>query len=109
MIRIRLAELVATKTFALGRRLEMGEVADATGIHRSTLSKMLHTRGYNLTASNIDRLCRFFDCQVQDVLVYVRDEDVPGEVQMSSKGPVPHKAPSAGGTKKKARKPSTKQ
>ena len=87
MIRIRLAEQIAAHAFALGRRVELNEVAEGTGIHRTTLSKMINSRGYNVTASNLDRLCRFFECQVADLLVYVRDEDVPGDIKVSSKGP----------------------
>ena len=89
MIRIRLPELIAKKAFHEGRRVELTEVAAATGIHRSTLSKLIHARGHNLTASNLDRLCRYFQCDVQDVLTYVPDEELLGEVSPTFKGPAP--------------------
>lgn len=77
MIRLRLTELLADESFRRGRRVELQEVAQATGIHRTTLSKMVNVRGYNATLSNIDSLCRFFRCGVGDVATYVPDEEVP--------------------------------
>lgn len=86
MIRLRLTELLADASFRRGRRVEILEVAQATGIHRTTLSKMVNIRGYNATLSNIDALCKFFDCSVGDVATYVADEDVP-TVVVSERSP----------------------
>ncbi len=77
MIRLRLTELLADASFRRGRRVELLEVAQATGIHRTTLSKMVNVRGYNATLSNIDALCKFFGCGVGDIATYVPDRDVP--------------------------------
>lgn len=73
MIRFKLAELIAEHSFRVGRRVGWGEVSEATGVHRSTLSKMINSRGYNSTTDNIDALCRFFGCKVEDVMTYVPD------------------------------------
>jgi DNA-binding Xre family transcriptional regulator len=75
VIRFKLAEVMAEHAFAIGRRVEWQEVSSATGIHRSTLSKMLNTRGYNSTTDNIDSLCKFFGCRVEDLMVYVPDHE----------------------------------
>lgn len=74
MIRFRLAELMADRGFREGRRLEIGELAEATGIHRSTLSRILNVRGSNVTSVNMDALCRFFGCSLGDLAEYVPDE-----------------------------------
>lgn len=74
MIRLRLAEQMADKSFRDKRRHEWKDVAEATGIHRATLSKMLNIPGYNATLENLDKLCCFFQCQVGDLAVYVPDE-----------------------------------
>jgi putative transcriptional regulator len=89
-----LLELRAEKAFKEGRRIEWQEVAAQTGIHRTTLSRMLNTRGCNASASNMDALCRYFGCQVGDLAVYVPDEELDGPVEKSFKGPKP-----AGGRK----------
>jgi DNA-binding Xre family transcriptional regulator len=86
MIRIRLIELMASKSFADGSRVDLGAIAEATGIHRTTLSKIANIRGYNLSASNADRLCRFFNCGVGDLMEYIPDEDVPGVLKKSFMG-----------------------
>ena len=75
MIRFKLAELISDHSFRQGRRVGWGEVSDATGVLRSTLSKMINTRGYNATTHNIDALCKFFGCKVEDVMVFVPDTD----------------------------------
>jgi DNA-binding Xre family transcriptional regulator len=71
VIRFKLAEAIAEFGFHAGRRVEWREVAEATGIHRSTLSKMLNVRGYNATTDSIDRLCTYFGCKVEDLMVHV--------------------------------------
>lgn len=86
MIRFRLGELLTELNFRTGQRIEWQHVAKATGIHRTTLSKMLNIRGYNATTSNIDLLCKYFSCQVGDVIEYVPDEEVEVPVKPSFKG-----------------------
>lgn len=73
MIRLRLAELLAEKAFQEKRRIEWKEVAEHTGMHRTTISKMLNIPGYNASLENLDHLCRYFRCQVGDLAVYVED------------------------------------
>lgn len=71
MLRFRLRELMADKTFIEGERVTFEEISQATGINRTTLSKMANVRGYNTTTDNLDRLCRFFSCSLSDVAEYV--------------------------------------
>ena len=73
MIRFRLTELIADKAFKERRVVSLTEVADATGIHRATLSKMANQPGANIGTDIIDKLCRFFGCQPGDLLMYVDD------------------------------------
>ncbi len=77
MIRFRLKELMADKSFKSAKRLTFEEVASATGITRTTLSKIANTRGYNTTTDNINQLCRFFGCTVGDVMEFMEDEERP--------------------------------
>lgn len=64
---------MADKAFEEGRSITIGEVSSATGIHRATLSKIANERGYNTGSENIDRLCKYFDCAVSDVMEFVPD------------------------------------
>ena len=74
MIRFRLTELIADKAFKERRVVALAEVAEATGIHRATLSKMANQPGANIGSDIIDKLCRYFACQPGELLTYV-DED----------------------------------
>lgn len=71
MLRFRLRELIADKTFNEGRRVTFEEVSQETGINRTTLSKMANTRGYNTTTNNLDQLCKYFKCSLSDLAEYV--------------------------------------
>ncbi len=71
MIRFKIKEMMARKEYELGRRLTIGEVAEATDIHRMTLSKMINRRGYSTTTDHLDRLCAYFGCTLDDVAEYV--------------------------------------
>jgi len=73
MIRFRLAELIADKAFRERRVVSLSEVAEATGIHRATLSKVANQPGANVGTDIIDKLCRYFGCQPGDLLTYLDD------------------------------------
>jgi len=73
MLRFKIKEMIGKKEFDEGRRITIGEVAEAAGIHRMTLSKLINQKGYNTGTENLDRLCRFFDCQIEDLVEYVAD------------------------------------
>jgi len=74
MIRFRLTELIADKAFKERRVVSLTEVADATGIHRATLSKMANQPGANIGTDIIDKLCKYFACQPGELLTYVEDD-----------------------------------
>lgn len=78
MLRFRLKELLAEREFQEGRVITMVEVANSTGIHRMTLSKLANHRGYNPTADVLDRLCNYFNCRIDQLVEHIQDEKVTG-------------------------------
>ena len=74
MIRFRLLELMADYQYKNGRKLTFDELAEKTQIHRATLSKIANQRNAHTRTENIDRLCKFFQCQVGDIMEYEDDE-----------------------------------
>ena len=74
MFRYKLKELLAEREFLEGRVITMVEVANSTGVHRMTLSKLSNHRGYNPTADVLDRLCTYFGCKVEDLVQHIPDE-----------------------------------
>lgn len=106
MIRFRLSELLLDRAFREGRRIELGEVAEATGIHRTTLSKIVNRRGYNATTHNLDRLCAYFACPLADLAVYVADADLDTPVDKAAEG---SKRRTGAGTRSGSTKPAAKK
>lgn len=74
MIRFKIKELIAKKEFSEDRRVTIGEVASAAGIHRMTLSKMINQRSYNTSTENLNRLCAYFGCRVEELVEYVPEK-----------------------------------
>lgn len=74
MIRFKLAEMIEKRQFETGRRVTVSEVAEATGLNRMTLSKILNQRGYSTATDTLDKLCKFFDCKVEDLIEFVAEE-----------------------------------
>ena len=73
MLRFKLKELLAEKEFREGRVITMVEVANQTGIHRMTLSKLSNNRGYNPSADVLDRLCKYFKCRIEQLVEHIPD------------------------------------
>jgi DNA-binding Xre family transcriptional regulator len=74
MIRLRIKELLAEASFRKGERVRLEDVAAQTGIHRATLSSMTNPRGCNTSTDNLDRLCHYFGCQLQELAEYIPSE-----------------------------------
>jgi DNA-binding Xre family transcriptional regulator len=53
--------------------LKLGNVFFGSGKHPVTLFKIAKNRGYNPTLELIDKLCEFFDCELTDLLVRVKN------------------------------------
>lgn len=77
MIRFRIKEQMADLSFRTGVRVRLDDVAEGTGIHRVTLSKIGSPKGCNTSTDNLDRLCNFFGCQIQDLVEYIPSQPPP--------------------------------
>jgi putative transcriptional regulator len=73
VIRFKVKELLAEKEFQEARVITLAEIAKETAIHRATLSKIANERGYNTGTDNVDRLCAYFECDIQDLLQRIPD------------------------------------
>lgn len=74
MLRFKLRRLMEEFEFREQRRLTMTEISEGTGIIRTTLSRMVGPKPFNTTTDNLEKLCRFFGCQVNDLVEYVQDD-----------------------------------
>ncbi len=66
MIKIRLRELMWEKD------ISAVEIQRETGIHATTISKIINGKHSNFGLDTVDKLCDVLDCRVQDLLVYER-------------------------------------
>jgi putative transcriptional regulator len=73
MLRYKLKERIADKEFRERRRVTIQEVAESTGITRNTLSRMLNQHGVSVRTENLDRLCAYFGCRIEEVVEYVAE------------------------------------
>lgn len=48
-----------------------GAVHQATGITRNMLSKVLKQHGANVRSENLNRLCGYFGCRIEQLVEYV--------------------------------------
>jgi DNA-binding Xre family transcriptional regulator len=76
MLRFKLKERIADKEFRDGRRISLLAVAEATGIGRITLSRMLN-RGTNLRSDTLDRLCNYFGCRIEEIVEHIPKPTAP--------------------------------
>jgi len=66
---------MAQKQFTDKKRITMAVVAEATGIHRTTLSKIANVRNYKTSTVVLDKLCTYFEVSLPDVAEYVKGGD----------------------------------
>lgn len=74
MLRFKIKQLLEQKEFNENRRITINELAESTGINRMTLSKIINHRGHSTVTDNLDRLCAYFECRIEDLVEYVSDD-----------------------------------
>ena len=76
MLRFKIKELLAKKEFDEGRRITLAEVAEAAGMNRMTLSKIINQKGYSTVTDNLDNLCVYFGCRIEELVEHVSNERI---------------------------------
>lgn len=82
MIHLQIKELIAAKTAQWGRRITLLEVANATGISRMTLNRMMRQQGYNTVTDHLDKLCTYFQCDLNELVRYTPNQSAANNTQM---------------------------
>ena len=55
--------------------MKIMDVARATGLHRNTVSLLYKEEAARIEVEAMDKLCRLFNCSVNELFEYVPDED----------------------------------
>jgi len=74
VLRFKVKELIADKEFNEGRKVTISEVAEACGMNRMTLTKICNQKGYSTVTDNLDKLCEYFDCKIEDLALHVPND-----------------------------------
>jgi len=56
------------------KRLKISDVEANTGLNRGTISRLFHEEAQRIDLEAIDKLCRYLDCQIGDLLELVDDK-----------------------------------
>lgn len=73
MLRIHLKRLIADKETTESRRISLNEISEETGIHISTLSRLANHRSTDTTTANLNRLCCYFKCPIQELIEFFEE------------------------------------
>lgn len=68
MIYVELKSVILKKQLAWGRTITITEIADASGISRMTLHRMLKDQGYNASTDHLNKLCAYLQCDLYDLV-----------------------------------------
>ena len=75
VIRYFLKERIADREFKEKRKITLEEIERATGVSRPTLTRIANTYGYSTTVHNLDRLCQYFGCRIEELVEHIPDKD----------------------------------
>ena len=72
------------------RKANISDVATATGLVRNTVAGLYHETTRLYAADTIEALCKYFGCQVGDILEYIPDGGLEGAIlrHIAEHGPV---------------------
>lgn len=59
--------------FMAQRFIKLSKVAKETGISRSTLTRIYYSKSEMISFDVLDKLCKYFDCEVSDILEFTKD------------------------------------
>lgn len=55
------------------RKLKIADVARAINVHRNTITLLYYEKAKRIDFEVLDKLCKFFNCKVEDILEYKED------------------------------------
>lgn len=68
MIKIKLSDLLGKN------KMTQKALADITHIRPATISKMYYEETKRIDITQLNNLCKAFDCEISDLLEYIPDE-----------------------------------
>jgi putative transcriptional regulator len=53
------------------RKTTADAIAKATGLGSSTISKLRNSKNANISINTLDKLCKYFNCKLTDLIDYI--------------------------------------
>ncbi len=79
MIRCHLSTLMGT------RKMKIIDVARETGLNRSTVRALYYEDWVRVERDSIEKICRLFNCKLQDLFEWTPDETPTAEGHLAEK------------------------
>lgn len=57
------------------KRMNIQDVCDATGLSRNTVAFLYHEKHQAINFETLNKLCKLFNCNTQDILEFIPDEE----------------------------------
>lgn len=77
MIKCQLIQLLSQRQSREKRKISYHDIAKATGVTPSTISRMARDKVTRFDATTLSALCAYFECALGELLVYEEDENKP--------------------------------
>lgn len=74
MVKFNLKVLIARREQDTGEKLTYGRLAEEAGLSARTISRLAENQADRVGLTTLDKLCKFFECDVGDLLYYVPDK-----------------------------------
>jgi putative transcriptional regulator len=68
MICITLKHAIFKRQLSLGQEITIKEIAEATGVSRATLHRMIKDPTYNACLAHLGKICDYLQCEASDLL-----------------------------------------
>jgi putative transcriptional regulator len=74
-VKFRLKSLIEEKEITENRKITYRDIAAEAGVSTNTLTQMANQSMAQIGLVTINKLCKYFNCQPGDLLIYIPDED----------------------------------
>ncbi|EJU16117.1 helix-turn-helix domain-containing protein [Fusobacterium necrophorum] len=68
MLKIKVSDLMGK------HKLTIAKVSELTSLSRPTISSLYHEKISRIDFETVEKLCKLFNCNVQDLIEYIPDE-----------------------------------
>ncbi len=80
-VKFRLKSLIERKEIEENRRITYRDIASEAGVSTNTLTQMAKQNMAQIGLVTINKLCKYFDCQPGDLLIFIPDDEQEGATE----------------------------